>query len=165
MNLILIGNKSAGKSSVGQALSKMLQCPLLDTDQLLCQQQSVDSCADLFINVGEKKFRQLESKLIQNLQTKNSIIVTGGGSLLDKENAKHLKKLGQLVYLQVDFDTLQQRNKKRDQHGILSIDNCKKSQFVQRDEIFHQYADRVINCNNKTETEVAILIKESCLFL
>jgi shikimate kinase len=109
MNTILFGFKRAGKTYLGKQLAKQLQCPFIDTDDLL-QKASQQPVADLYQQLGEEAFRTLETQMLLSLKpTQRSVIALGGGSVLNPVNTTYLKSIGHLVYLKVDLPTLQDR--------------------------------------------------------
>ena len=58
MNIVLMGPKGAGKTSVGIALAERLGRPWVDTDHLI---EEIDgkgrTCRQIFITDGEETFR------------------------------------------------------------------------------------------------------------
>ena len=109
MNIILIGFMGAGKTTVGRKLANRLGYFFLDTDQQIEKQQGC-TIEEIFRYAGEATFRELETKLLGNLQNvHNTILSTGGGMFLRSENQVFLKGIGKTVYLQVDRETLKQR--------------------------------------------------------
>jgi shikimate kinase len=109
MNIILIGFMGAGKTTVGRKLANRLGYFFLDTDQQIEKQQGC-TIEEIFRYAGEATFRDLETKLLGNLQNvHNTILSTGGGMFLRSENQVFLKGIGKTVYLQVDRETLKQR--------------------------------------------------------
>jgi shikimate kinase len=99
----------AGKTTVGRKLANRLGYFFLDTDQQIEKQQGC-TIEEIFRYAGEATFRDLETKLLGNLQNVyNTILSTGGGMFLRSENQVFLKGIGKTVYLQVDRDTLEQR--------------------------------------------------------
>jgi shikimate kinase len=109
MNIILIGFMGAGKTTVGRKLANRLGYFFLDTDQQIEKQQGC-TIEEIFRYAGEATFRDLETKLLGNLQNvHNTILSTGGGMFLRSENQVFLKDIGKTVYLQVNRETLEQR--------------------------------------------------------
>ncbi len=74
----------------------------------------------IYKTIGEEKFRALESEVVLLLQhTQHSIIALGGGLILNPKNAASLAKLGQLVYLKVNKETLKRRILKKELPSFL----------------------------------------------
>lgn len=111
MNLILCGFKNCGKSTRGRLLAEEKGYTFIDTDHLIeANYQNKLSIPEIYEKYGETEFRRIEKMVIHSLQDiENTVIATGGGSVLDPENVEHLKKLGKLIYLKTDKEILKQR--------------------------------------------------------
>lgn len=103
MSLILCGLPGSGKTTVGQLLAQKLSYPFVDTDRLIEKEFSLpdkkESCREITKRVGISQFRAYEHHIIANLQCTPSVVATGGGSLLQKENVAILHAMGTLIYL------------------------------------------------------------------
>jgi shikimate kinase len=112
MNIVLIGLKSCGKTSVGKALAAKLAKNFIDTDEFLLERhgKSNQSIRDIFQQEGEEHFRNLEKKVVATISSfNNAIVATGGGSIIEEENVKNLKKKGHLIYLDLSFEAWKSR--------------------------------------------------------
>lgn len=133
MNLILYGFKSCGKTTLGQNLAKSMNRVFYDTDMLaesLYQIRTGErlSVREIFKNRGEAYFRKLESQaLFAMIHVKNSIISVGGGLILDPFNRDFLEKLGKLVYLKVEKETIKKRIFSTDLPGFLDVNHPEES--------------------------------------
>ena len=146
MNIILIGFMGAGKTSVGRKLANRLGYFFLDTDQQIEKQQSC-TIEEIFRYAGESAFRDLETKLLENLQNvHNTILSTGGGMFLRSENQEILKGIGKTVYLQVDRETLKQRLQCDQHRPLLQQPNWQENvnQMLQQREPVYLTADLTI---------------------
>ena len=109
MNIILIGFRGTGKTTVGRILAQRLGKEFIDADEYL-EQKVGKSIKDIFAEGGEKLFREIESQVIAELSPLDDrIIATGGGVILREENVKRLKKNGIVVLLDADDKTLYKR--------------------------------------------------------
>ncbi len=105
-NLILIGMMGSGKSTIGTGISKQLGWRLLDTDQMIEDMQGM-TIREIFDRYGEKHFRTLEAKLVDQLKLVESTVVsTGGGIILNPLNTMTLREMGLIVYLKASAETL-----------------------------------------------------------
>lgn len=109
MNMILCGYKSCGKTTIGRALSERLGCDFLDTDELVLAGSGSADIKSLVLKQGQKKFRDIESVIIQKIRTNSSVIALGGGVLLHQESATYLTQLGKIIYLYLPDDKIKQR--------------------------------------------------------
>ena len=108
-NLVLTGFMGTGKTTVGKILAKKLGYRFVDSDIEIerAEQKSISELFDLY---GEDGFRDIESRVIAQLSQKNnSVIATGGGAVLRKENIENLRKNGVVILLRTDIDTIASR--------------------------------------------------------
>lgn len=109
-HLLLIGYRGCGKSGVGKLLSELLDRDLIDTDIAIETSQG-KTIAEIFAEVGEAGFRDLESNQIANLDSlkRSAIISLGGGAILRPENRRCIRNLGKTVWLQATPETIFER--------------------------------------------------------
>ena len=109
-HLLLTGYRGCGKSAVGQCLAQRLNRPLVDID-LEIEASAGKTIAELFSEVGEQGFRDLESNqiVLQRSLKQPAIISLGGGSVLRQENRECIRSLGQTVWLQATPETIFER--------------------------------------------------------
>ena len=98
-NIILVGLKGTNKSEIGEELARRLKMKFIDTDDIMKRESGLD-LPELLKKIGEKQFRSLENNIIKKiLNVSNTVIVVGGGSILNGKNIKALKQNGLLVSL------------------------------------------------------------------
>ncbi len=108
-NLVLTGFMGTGKTTVGKILAKKLGYRFVDSDAEI-EKQEQKSINEIFALSGEDGFREIESRVIAELSEKsNSVIATGGGVVLRKENIDNLRKNGVVILLRADIHTIAQR--------------------------------------------------------
>jgi shikimate kinase len=133
MNIILFGFKGSGKTHFGQLLAIALKRPFIDTDNLMVELYAQESGQRLSIRaihqlLGEKSFRALESQAITTLsEIANSVIALGGGALMNPKNVAFLQTIGQLVYLEASFETVQKRIFDRGKPSFIEADDSIES--------------------------------------
>ena len=109
MNVVLIGLRGTGKSTVGRILSERLRWPFFDSDAAV-QERAGMTIHELFTQKGEGEFRRLESEVIKEYAAKDfCIIATGGGAILDESNVAALRKTGFVVHLSANPTELWRR--------------------------------------------------------
>ncbi len=111
MNLLLFGFKSSGKTHFGKLLSQELKRPFIDTDDLIVElHQKEKTVKQIYRELGDVAFRDLESRAIRRLkEVKDSIIALGGGTVLKSENVEFLQKIGAFVFLKTSPEKLKMR--------------------------------------------------------
>ena len=70
-NIVLIGFMGAGKSTISDYLSTMFAMRLIEMDQVIEEREEM-SISDIFATYGEEYFRNLETKLLKELQNTNN---------------------------------------------------------------------------------------------
>lgn len=85
-NIVLIGMPGCGKSAVGRELASMLQMALVDTDQLV-EQEDGRTIPDIFAQDGEAVFRDKETSAAKQAASMSGVVIaTGGGIVLREKN-------------------------------------------------------------------------------
>jgi shikimate kinase len=108
-NILLIGYRGTGKSTLGNRLAEVLNMTFLDMDRLIVEEER-RSISSIVQERGWPYFRQLESNLLQRLsKEKDRVIATGGGVILDPENRSLLQKMGMVVWLKANIDVIVER--------------------------------------------------------
>jgi len=108
-NLVLIGYRGTGKTSVGARLAEVLQRPFVDLDQVLVSEAG-RSVADIVAQGGWAEFRRLEKQLVARYRnTRGLVLATGGGVVLDPNNVAALRENGILIWLTADPAAIQTR--------------------------------------------------------
>lgn len=112
MNLVLIGYRAAGKTTVGRRLSASLQKAFVDTDDLIEERQGkpIGEIVNFF---GWDYFRAIEREVISEISNHDDLIIAaGGGAVLEPENVKALKRNAFIVWLKADIQVLLKRMSK-----------------------------------------------------
>ena len=151
MNIVLIGFMGSGKSTLGEALSRSINYPFLDTDTYLENHLNC-KIETYFKTHSESEFRAEEKKLVSTkLSTyKQHIIATGGG--LPIHHPKAFKQLGFIVYLQTSFKTIVKRTSSLKTRPLINSKSKKELQelYLLREPIYKDLADLIINTDNKS---------------
>ncbi|MDR4508004.1 MAG: shikimate kinase [Candidatus Brocadiaceae bacterium] len=109
MNIILVGFRGTGKTTIGKILAQRLHKKFVDSDERI-ERESGKTIKDIFAENGEKYFRKVETQIIKELSLLDDVIIsTGGGVILKEENVKLLKKNGIIIFLHADADILYKR--------------------------------------------------------
>ena len=162
-NIILVGYMGAGKTTVGKKLSEH-GYKFIDTDEYIVDYEKM-SINDIFSRHGEKYFRDLETKVLNILaeNTRNTVISTGGGLPLRKENEAILKNIGRVIYLKADADTIYERVKRDTKRPLLAGDDPYKKicdMLVERTPRYEAVADIIIDTREKNTDMIAREILE-----
>ncbi len=160
-SIVLIGMMGAGKSSVGPCLRRRTGLALHDIDEIIAANFGM-AISEIFPKWGEQRFRQAETEALRSLPTtEQAIIVTGGGIVLRNQNIKILKRLGVIVWLDGNEETLFARACRKQNRPLLQTKNPRKS-FSEilgsRRPLYASSADIRIDTSVLTDEEVAVSI-------
>lgn len=106
--IYIIGFRGCGKTTIGYLLSKELNFFFKDTDDII-QKDYNTTISNLVHTQGWEKFRKIESQILNKITEPNSIISTGGGIVLDKNNIIFMRKKGMVFYLSATLKLLKKR--------------------------------------------------------
>ncbi len=157
-NLFLVGPMGAGKSTIGRQVARLLGCEFLDSDREIERRTGVDIPL-IFELEGEAGFRAREKAVIDELsQRRQVVLATGGGSVLDPDNRRHLAGRGLVVYLQTSVDEQLARTRRDRNRPLLQTDDPRQrlqQLLAERDPLYRDIADLVIDTDGRTTREVA----------
>ena len=161
-SIAIIGHMGSGKTLIGKLIAKELNYRFFDSDNLI-EKNVKKSIKDIFHSEGEEKFRKIEEKIIINLQNKTKIVLSlGGGAILSSQTRKFLKTHFITVFLDTDFEILQQRLKKSYKRPLLINENIlqklKKLDSIRRK--YYLLADIKINNYKSPADTVSIFLEE-----
>ncbi len=156
MNAIyLIGFMGAGKTTVGMALAEKMRFPFYDSDQTVVERTG-KSISELFDEMGEEGFRDLEQQALQSLPNENCVIATGGGIILREENREYMKKSGTVIWLQANPKEIIKRLENDSSRPLLS--GNKEEQIVQlyqkRVDLYLLASNLQVHTDGKTEIAI-----------
>ena len=161
-NIVLVGFMGTGKTSVGHELASMLNMNFIDTDDII-EQDSSRSISDIFTNMGEEHFRNLESKAVEKVSKLSQYIIsTGGGVVIRDQNIQNLKSTGILFHLDAAPEVIFQRTKHETQRPLLKVDDPmgKIREMLENRAPFYAKADYRIDTSQLSVKEVAEKIVE-----
>lgn len=156
-NIVLIGFMGAGKTTISDYLSTMFAMDIIEMDQVIAEREEM-SIPDIFATYGEEYFRNLETSLLVEMQSrKNTVISCGGGAALRECNVTEMQKNGKVVLLTASAETIYDRVKDSDDRPVLNgRKNVKgiSELMEQRREKYEAAADIVIHTDNKTVLQI-----------
>ena len=161
-SIAIIGHMGSGKTLIGKLIAKKLNYRFFDSDKLI-EQNTQKSIKNIFNSEGEAEFRRIEEKTIIDLQNETKIVLSlGGGAILSLPTRKLLKTHFITVFLDTDFEILQQRLKKSYKRPLLINENIlqklKKLDNIRRK--YYLLADIKINNYESAANTVAVFLKE-----
>jgi len=109
MNIVLIGYRGTGKSTVGRLLAAQLGRELVSTDAEIVKRAQC-TIPEIVAQQGWDYFRDLESDICRELASRDQLVIdTGGGAILRAQNVEALKKDGTIFWLTASVETIAKR--------------------------------------------------------
>ena len=157
-NIILIGPMGSGKTSTGRMLAKEMGYAFADTDEEVTKRTGV-SIAYIFDVEGEEGFRKRECLALKEcLNDNNTVLSTGGGIVLSKENRDLLQDRGTVVYLQTSIRTQVKRTASTNNRPLLQNKDPEETLeklMLTRAPLYEEIADITIMTDNKSLQEMS----------
>ena len=160
-NIVLIGFMGTGKSTVGRDLARKLEMGYKDTDAMIQEKMGM-SISNIFEKHGEAFFRDIESKVVEEVSSSaNTIIFCGGGVVLNKKNVENLRKNGRVVLLKAQPETILKRLHEDETRPVLkgyfSLEGLQEL-MNQRNQAYNDSADITIDTDNISIDEISTRI-------
>ena len=161
--IYLIGFMGAGKTTVGKALGRYMSVPVFDTDEVIERKEQLTINA-IFEQYKEAYFRELETKILQEIPTENAVVTTGGGIVCKHENRIFLNNNGVVIFLYADEDEIVKRLEQDESRPLLKGDKKEKivELYGERLPIYKEAADYLIDTTGK---EINEIVKEISICL
>jgi len=162
MNLLLIGYRGTGKTTVAELLSAGLGWPWLDADVEI-EKRAGKSIVEIFSQDGEPAFRDHETSVLAGLcANTRQVLALGGGIVVRPQNRDLLKTAGKTVWLTASPETLWRRisddrstaGRRPNLTADGGLDEIRRI-LSQRLPLYRQSADWVVDTEDKSPADVA----------
>ena len=158
-NIVLIGMPGAGKSTVGVVLAKAMHMRFLDTD--LSVQERMGECLQDTINrEGKEGFLKIENEVLSTIHVENTVIATGGSVVYGQEAMEHLRRIGQVIYLQLSYEQIEERLGDLHARGVtIKPGWTLRDLYNERVPLYERYAHLTVPCDGLRLREVVGVIR------
>lgn len=118
-SVVLVGYRASGKSTVGRILAERLGFSFVDADDLL-EASAKKSIPEIVEEEGWEGFRKRELDLWRSLAGSRGLVVAaGGGAVTSPEVREIMARMGLVVWLKADAETVAQRIGAHEREGFL----------------------------------------------
>jgi len=170
LNVVLIGYRCSGKTTVGRALAKVLGRQCVDTDMAI-EEYARTSLHKLVDGYGWDCFRQIEERVIKRICGKdNLVIATGGGAIVREVNRMALKRNGWVVWLEGKVEVLKKRMRIEETVGksrpsLREMDSFNEIEQVMesRRRLYEGMADLIVDTTEADVRQVVDIIQGTLL--
>ena len=173
MNVLLIGYRGSGKSTVGKELASQLWKQFVDLDQLVCDRFGGKTIQEIWVDPGEQAFRAMEARVMgQVLASDNQVVALGGGTVMVDEARCSIEQAEHAVciYLKCSADELhrridgdQARQESRPASATARLPERVETELEQREPVYEQVADHVFDVTYVEPNEVVRYLIQRCL--
>ena len=158
MNIVLIGMRGSGKTTIGKLLAKRLGKQFIEMDELIVQRLG-QSIPEIVNRYGWEKFRDVEEEITREVAGWDNVVnATGGGVVTREENIRELKQKGKLVWLKANTDTLLRRIGNDQSRPSLTGKSPREDMeavLAERSPIYQRVADFIVDTEGKMPEEIA----------
>ena len=163
-NIVLIGMPGVGKSTLGVVLAKELGFEFVDAD-LLIQKREKRLLKEIIAEDGVDGFLKIEEDVNASIEAERTVIATGGSVIYSDKAMKHLKSIGKVVYLKLNFVDLDSRLGNLKGRGVVLKDGqTLKSLYEERTPLYEKYADITVSEDGLNLEETLSSVLQSLIF-
>lgn len=154
MNIVLIGYRGTGKSTVGRLLAARLGREFVSTDAEIVKRTN-RTIPEIVAQEGWEYFRNLESDICRELADRDKLVIdTGGGAILRTQNVEALKEKGIIFWLTASVETITKRigggNQRPSLTGTKSFVDEIQEVLRERTPNYQATADHTIATDNRS---------------
>lgn len=165
-NIVFIGLRGSGKTTVARSLAKLIERETFDTDEWI-QRRAKAGVAEIFARLGEAGFRALEHEAVVNaLQHNGRVISVGGGAVMEPDNRLLLKSSATCVWLTAPVEVLCERvrNDPRTlatRPALTALDPLSELRALAaaRGPFYQELAEFIVNTEGRTVAQVVQLVR------
>ena len=156
-NLVLIGFMGVGKTTMSDYFNTMFAMDVIEMDQIIARREGM-SIPDIFEIHGEEYFRNCETELLIEMQSRKNVVIScGGGVPMRERNVVEMKKNGRVILLTAEPETILERV--RDDHSRPLLESNKNVSFIRelmekRREKYEAAADIIIRTDGRSIQEI-----------
>jgi len=167
MNVVLIGYRATGKTSLARLLAERLGWNWVDADTEI-EKRAGKSITNIFADDGETAFRNIEEDVTADLCKRDRIVIaSGGGAPMRQTNRVAMQNGGKVVWLTAtpetiysrmagDHTTAERRPNLTSQGGLEEI----IALITQREPIYQESANVRVDTEGKTLEQLTTEILE-----
>jgi shikimate kinase len=174
MNIVLIGYRGCGKTTVGKMLAEQMWYDFVDVDDQVCRRFNNPSIAAIWEQHGEAEWRRVEVEVTRELMGKSGQVIGLGGGTLMQEGARQAVKGAQntiRVYLRCEPAELLRRIEADTRSaatrpsltghggGLAEIEQV----LAEREPVYKEVADKEFDVTNVTPEDALAFVIHRCV--
>lgn len=158
-NILLLGMKHSGKTTLGKRLAHRFHVEFADLDEIIeriFDPNRGSSCREIYRNKGKAYFVELETRaaaqLDETMRSRSTVAALGGGTIENRQAMDVLQDSGIKVYLKDAPSILFDRIIRNGVPAFLSPENPRlafDALYERRTALFEQEADLVVDIDGQ----------------
>lgn len=158
-HLYLVGFMGSGKSTVGPVLAEQLGRSFVDLDHLIEDAAKMD-IPRIFDLRGEAHFRGLETRMLAEVQDReSSVVALGGGAFSQALNRDLIFKTGIAVALRIPLELAWRRSTRMDDRP-LARDRQQFESLYHKRQPDYDLADLKVGVSERSPEQICRLIRD-----
>jgi shikimate kinase len=158
-HIIFIGFMGSGKSSVARRLARFEKMMSIDMDVYI-EREAGMSVSAIFEAEGEEGFRAREFDFLRSMLVRDRCILSCGGGVVAREESRDLlKRLGTIVYLEVDADEAISRISRPSTRPLLSGPIPPAEILASRLRYYEDAADLAVDTRGRSISQVVSAVQ------
>jgi shikimate kinase len=162
--IIITGFMGSGKTTVAQALARILNCRAIDLDQLIAERAG-RTPKEIIEQDGEPAFREIETRLLRDTLAEGAarVIALGGGAWTMERNRDLIAKHGGFtVWLDAPFELCWRRiAQSGSERPLAPTEQLARKLYGQRRALYWLAALRVAATEDKSADESALTVAQA----
>lgn len=155
MNIVLIGFRGTGKTTICKLLASRLNKKFISVEDELIKKTKLNS-VKLAEKYDSRKLYEIESEVIEKISDFDECIVdTGYGIVMRNENIINLKRNSLIILLTADIKTITSRIRVKNRHDYINKIKPLLQEYEYR---YRNAADYVIDVSRLSPEEICDLI-------
>ena len=143
----------SGKSTVGNALAKKMNCRYRDLDKII-ESKLNKTIQQIIRDDGENIFREHEQIFLKNQTSKDTTVLSIGGGTITKNTIDFIQRYRYKIWLKASTPELVNRYRGSRTRPLLyntnNISSSLKILLKKREPLYRLCSNIIINTNNKT---------------
>jgi shikimate kinase len=162
--IVIIGFRGAGKSTVGRLLAQQLNWTYVSTDDMV-EKRAQKTIADIVAESGWKKFRELEHEIIQSVsELIDSVIDCGGGIVEDNSNMNYFKSDRLIIWIDAELNDIKSRiSENQNMRPLLTqsdLHSDVEQNYAKRLPLYEKFANLRFSSSINTPQEICHTIRK-----
>ena len=164
MNVVLVGYRGTGKSSVARCLAHELGLRVVSLDAEL-QRRAGQSIPEIVQAVGWPGFRDLEEETVRAFAAQDGQVIDCGGGVIEREaNFSPLRAAGPVIWLKASVPTVVARiqgdNQRPSLTGTQSFTDEVAEVLQRRTPLYRRLAHHEVDTDGRTIEAIAAEIRQ-----